>query len=378
MTTVVHAITELGYGGAQEMLVRLCTQDVSQQSVRQVVVSLMDEGIHTTALEEAGITVYCLGMRRGIPSPLALYRLIAILRAEKADILVTWLYAADLLGTIAATAAGVRRLVWNIRCSGMDFEFYSRMTRWTVAALSRLSSIPVAIATNSVAGRKSHELLGYSPRRWYYLPNGIDLQQWHADYGQRAEVRDELGIPREATLVGLFARVDPMKDHATFFLAAELLIRARPDIRFVVVGKGVEALKVPGTIKPNVHLVKQRRDVARLLRGLDVLVLSSAFGEGFPNIVCEAMASTVPCVVTDVGDSADLVGDTGRVVPPRDPVALAAAVDDLLSLPPGALAELGRRARERVCENWSIERAADRYRAVWDELMSDSASRRAN
>lgn len=374
MTTVVHAITELGYGGAQEMLVRLCTRDASERSVRQVVVSLLDEGIHTAALREAGITVYCLGMRRGIPSPLALYRLIAILRAEKADILVTWLYAADLLGTIAASAAGVRRLVWNIRCSAMDLELYSRTTRWTVAALSRLSRIPAAVATNSIAGRKSHELLGYSPKRWYYLPNGIDLQQWHPDNAQRAEVRDELGIPREATLVGLFARVDPMKDHATFFAAAERLVRGRPDIRFAVVGKGSEALEVPAPIKPNVHLVKERRDVARLLRGLDVLVLSSAFGEGFPNVVCEAMASAVPCVVTDVGDSANLVGDTGRVVSPRDPVALAAAVDDLLSLPAGAMTELGREARERVRENWSIERAADRYRAVWDELMNDHSA----
>jgi glycosyltransferase involved in cell wall biosynthesis len=163
-----------------------------------------------------------------------------------------------------------------------------------------------------------------------------------------------------------------MKDHATFFAAAELLVRARPDIRFVVVGKGSEGLAVPATIKSNVHLVKERRDVARLLRGLDVLVLSSAFGEGFPNVVCEAMASAVPCVVTDVGDSADLVGDTGRVVSPRDPVALAAAVDDVLSLPPETMTELGREARERVRENWSIERAANRYRAVWDELMSDS------
>jgi glycosyltransferase involved in cell wall biosynthesis len=165
-----------------------------------------------------------------------------------------------------------------------------------------------------------------------------------------------------------------MKDHATFFAAAEILVRARPDIRFVVVGKGSETLEVPATIKPNVHLVKERRDVARLLRGLDVLVLSSAFGEGFPNVVCEAMASAVPCVVTDVGDSASLVGDTGRVVSPRDPVALAAALDDLLSLPAGAMTELGREARERVRENWSIERAAERYRAVWDELMCDHSA----
>lgn len=354
------------------MLVRLCTQGVSQRSVRQVVVSMLDEGIHTDVLREAGVTVHCLRMRRGIPSVSALYRLIGILRSEKADILVTWLYAADLLGTIAARAARVRRIVWNIRCSGMELRFYSRTTRWTVAILSRLSRIPSAVATNSIAGRKSHELLGYSPRKWYYLPNGVDLGRWYPDNHQRSEVRDEFHIRSGTALIGMFARVDPMKDHATFFAAAKLLVKNRPDIRFLVVGQGSESLDVPDVVKQNVYLVRERRDVARLLRGLDILILSSAFGEGFPNVVCEAMASGVPCVVTDVGDSADLVADTGRVVAPRDPLALAGAVEELLKLTPASLTELGTLARERVRKNWSIDRAAERYQAVWEDLMSNS------
>lgn len=351
------------------MLVRLCTGRFAHRSARQVVVSMLDEGIHGKTLREAGVSVHCLGMSRGVPSLWAVFTLIRILRLERADILMTWLYAADLAGTIAARAAGVRRLIWNIRCSDLDLRLYPKTTRWTIAALSRLSKIPLAIATNSIAGRKAHELLGYSPRKWYHLPNGIDLDQWQPDLTRRASVRAEFHVSSDTVLIGMVARVDPMKDHDTFFAAAECLVRNRSAIEFLVVGKGSESLDVPALLRGRVHLTGERRDVMRLLHGLDVLVMSSAFAEGFPNVVCEAMAAGVPCVVTDVGDAANLVAETGRVVPPRDPIALAAAVEDLLNMTPFARRQLGMLARERVRQNWSIDQAAERYQAVWADLM---------
>ena len=375
MLTVAHLITTLERGGAEAMLTKLAKAHAGQ-GVRPLVISLTGPGIYGPELEAAGIPVWSLGLRRGAPEPGALLKLVGILRREKPDLLQSWLYHADLLALLAAPLAGVRRLAWNIRCSDMDMRRYSRLSRWLVALLARLSRLPDAVVVNSEAGRLLHHELGYRPKRWVTLANGFDTGRFRPDTEARRDVRAELGLPGDALAVGLIARVDPMKDHATFLAAAERVARRHPRARFVLAGLGVEpanpafAAASAGALAGRVSLLGPRGDMPRLLAALDLGCLSSAFGEGFPNVIGEAMACGLPCVATDVGDSGRIIADTGRVVPPANPAALAEALDDLLDLPEDERHRLGAAARQRIQEHYALDIIAGRYLELYRDLTS--------
>jgi glycosyltransferase involved in cell wall biosynthesis len=348
------------------------------------VVSLTNAGGLGPSIAALGVRVHQLGMRRGIPDVRAVWHLARLIRRERPDVLQTWLYHADLLGLVAGRLAGVRPIIWNVRCSDMDMRRYSwssRLPRWL---LSALSALPAAVVVNSERGRQAHERLGYRPRRWVVIPNGIDVMRFRPDPDARARLRQELGLPLSARLIGMVARYDPMKDHATFLRAAAELLRnrttrAKVDLRFVGVGRDVmwdnpnlAALGQDLGLRGHVHLLGERDDVERLLPALDLATLSSLFGEGWPNVVGEAMACGVPCVVTDVGDAGTIVGETGRVVPPGDPSTLARAWAELLALPDGQRQALGAAARERIATHFSLEQVVRKYEDLYEELADGS------
>lgn len=370
---VLHVINDLDVGGAERMLARLISSS-DPARVCHSVIALLPPGRTGDEIRATGCPVATLSMRRGAFGPGALPRLVRLLRADRPDVLQSWLYHADLMATLAAPLARVKATAWNIRCSELDFRLYPRATRWVVRALATLSRLPDAVVVNSEAGRAAHARLGYRPRRWELIPNGFDTSLFRPDPAARDSVRRELGIPADAPLIGMLARLDPMKDHATFLAAAARLAASRPDARFLLAGRGVElgspALVPDRALAGRLHLLGERHDSPRLLAALDLATLASAFGEGFPNVLGEAMAAAVPCVATDVGDTALLVGPTGRVVPPREPSVLAEAWAALLALPAGERAALGAAARARIMGNYSLETACDHYLALYDSLRS--------
>jgi glycosyltransferase involved in cell wall biosynthesis len=207
------------------------------------------------------------------------------------------------------------------------------------------------------------------------IPNGFDLSELRPDPAARQDVRRELEVGERAPLVGMAARFHPQKDHASFLEAAKILHGRLPDVRFLLCGDGVtcenralsDRVRQAG-LADHAHLLGVRGDVPRLLAALDVAVLSSV-GEAFPLVLGEAMACGVPCVATDVGDAARIIGETGEVVPPRDPAALAAALERVLNLEPERRRELGMAARQRIEENYSIERIAKRYEDLYSEAL---------
>lgn len=373
---ILHIITTLDCGGAEAMLVKLVQAMAAGDGTRSTVVSLMGPGIYGAVLSQSGVPVHCLGMRRGVPTPGAVLRLVRILRREKPDVVQTWMYHADLIGTLAARLGGVGPVCWNIRCSDMDLSQYSRLTRWLVALLARLSTLPAAILVNSQAGLRAHQALGYQPRAWCVIPNGFDAERFRPDRLVRQQVRQELGLSEEALVIGMVARFDPMKDHATFLAAAAILAQRHPGLRFILVGKDVtpdnpafaDTDTAGGALAGRLRLLGQRGDVHRLLPALDVVCLSSAFGEGFPNVLGEAMACAVPCVATDVGDAAWLLAGTGLTVPPRQPQAFADAVDHLLSLPAEERLRLGQAARQRILDGLTVSAVAGQYGDVYARL----------
>jgi glycosyltransferase involved in cell wall biosynthesis len=220
-----------------------------------------------------------------------------------------------------------------------------------------------------------HERLGYTPATWSVIPNGFDVETFRPRDAARPEIRRELGVESSAPLVGLLARFHPMKDHPTFLQAAAKVASTCPDVRFVAAGRGVDSspaladLVARLGLRDRVFLLPERRDAPRFLASLDVAV-SASYSEAFPNVVGEAMASGVPCVVTDVGDARLLVGETGSVVPPRDPLALADELKRLLNLDLASRQSLGLRSRRRIVDEFSLPRAAEKYQQLYEDLTA--------
>lgn len=379
---ILHVITGLDVGGAETTLHRLATtMDAARFPCR--VVSLVAPGEMGRRLERDGVGVDSLHMRRGVPSPVGLARLAGMLRSYRPDLVQTWLYHADLLGLVARALAfpmgGRPRLVWNIRCAFMDLARYRRTTALTLRTCAALSRFPDAVVTNSAAARDFHLGLGYAPRRFEIIPNGFDADRFRPDADARLAVRAELGLGEDDLVIGHAARFDPMKDHRTLLLAAGMAARELPGAVLVLAGHGVDRdnerlaawLAEAGLDPGRIRLLGERPDMERVMAAMDLHV-SSSLGESLPNVVGEAMACGVPSVVTDVGDSAALVGDTGAVVGPGDALALARAMVRMAGLGRIGRGALGLAARERVVAGFSPAGAARRYEALYASLCPES------
>lgn len=379
---IVHVITGLIGAGAETMLYKLVSR-LDRKIFQNMVISLQDQGIMGCRLRDLGIPVVAMGMRPGRLNVLPFLRLVSRLRRERPRILQTWLYHADLVGLFAGRLAGVPTIVWNLRCSEMRPADASRGLSLLTRMLAKLSPWPQAILANSLAGRRDHERLGYRQARWTIIPNGFDIDLFRPCALECSDLRRDLGLPVNVPLIGLVARLHPMKDHASFLAAAARLHQLRPDAEFVLVGKGVDSdnidllnqISAMG-LAGHVHLMGERRDIAALTKVLDIATSASAYGEGFANAIGEAMACGVPCVVTDVGDSASLVAETGEVVPPRDSAALAAAWQKILSLPDADRQTLGRLARQRIVNHFSLDQVVQQYERFYLELAGDRVRRR--
>lgn len=369
-------ITDLDTGGAEMMLYKLVSA-LDKKTFRCRVVSIAPPGVLGHRIRDLGVRVDSLNVDPAHPNnPLALFRAIQIMRQWNPHVVQTWMYHADLLGTVARAVSGKGALIWNMRCSNMDFSRYNRMTRWVMKTCAALSWIPGIVVANSHAAIEHHRTLGYHPKRWRVISNGFDLERFKSDPVLRRRIRKTLEVPVTAPAVGLVARFDPMKDHAAFFSAAKIVGARRPDTHFVLCGEGVtwnspKLLSSLGDGKErlNLHLLGRREDVPQILAGLDLLVLTSAYGESFPNVIGEAMACGVPCVVTDVGDSARIVADTGMVVSPGDTAAIAGAVIRLLGLSPEARHALSISARKRIREHYALEKVAKVYERLYLEAV---------
>ena len=367
---VLHLISSLAVGGAETMLCNVVLASEGA-ALRHMVVAMVPGGGLEDRLRAGGIPVETLGMRRGRPSPSGVWRFVRLLRRTRPHIVQTWMYHADLLGLLARPIAGAR-VAWNIR-SGRD----SGIRSWIGRRGAALSRWPDAVVVNSEAGRRLHTEYGYRPRHWRRIGNGFDLDVFRPSPADRAAVRRELGLAADTPLVGLIARWDPLKGHRTFLAAAARLAVRMPDVRFLLAGDGISVgnRALADLIAPDLArrlvLLGRRADIPRLTAALDVASCTSD-DEAFPNVVGEAMACAVPCVVTDVGDAAAIVSDPDLVVPPGQPDALADRWARLLAMTPAGRRAIGERGRARVERHYSLPAIADQYRALYTELAGRS------
>ena len=375
---VVFIITNLATGGAETMLLKLL-EHMNRTRFQPTVISLIGLGEIGPRIQALGIPVHTLGMARGLPSPLALLRLVRLLRQLQPDIVHTWMYHADLMGGLAARLTGRSRVIWCIRHSNLSKTENKVSTLRVVNLCARLSAwVPAQIISCSTRAKEVHAAVGYRADKLHVIPNGFELDRFTPNAAARASVRAELGVAADAPLVGLIARYDSQKNHAGFVEAAALVAAQLPHVHFLLAGKDVDAANqvlqaaiAQHGLQERMHLLGRRDDVPRLMAALDVLA-SSSHGEAFPNVLGEAMACGVPCAVTDVGDSAAIVGSTGRVVPAGDMQGLAREVLALLQLPPAQRAARGQQARQRVQDHYEIGHVTRLYEACYERVLAEN------
>ncbi|HEY7608937.1 MAG TPA: glycosyltransferase [Alphaproteobacteria bacterium] len=358
---VLHVIAGLGIGGAERMLAALVTAK-RHDPHPQIVVDLLANGGLAAEIRAAGVPVHELGLAGPLGAPRAISALARLIGETKPAAVQSWMYYADLLSLWALERSGrggATRLYWGVRCSDMDQRRYGLALRWTIRACARRAARPDAVIANSYAGREFHKKLGYAPRAFAVIPNGIDTRHFRPEAEARRRVRASLGIGDDAFVAVHAARVDPMKDHATLAALAAL----RPEIVFLAAGKGTDALAGSA----NLRGLGIRDDMPVLYAAADAVLSTSAFGEGFSNVIAEGMAACLPAVATDVGDARTIVGEAGAVVPPRDPRALAAALDRLVKSAPAERAALGAAARARIEERFSLARCVAAFDALHRE-----------
>ncbi len=369
---VLHIITGLNTGGAEIALCRLL-ETLRPPAFEHVVVAL-GKSESLSARVGAVAELHHLGMNAARPRPRDLWRLRRIALASAPDAVHGWMHHANIAATLATV--GLRLpLLWGIRQSLYDLAEEKRLTRLIIRSGALLSHRPWQILYNSEVSARQHAAAGYDVTRTRVIPNGFETDLFRPDAAARQRIRAELALPADAVLIGLVARVHPMKDHANFLRAAGLFAAACPQAHFILVGDGADSdnpvlsgLIGELNLRARVRLCGCRTDIAVIDAALDI-ASSSSWGEAFPNAIGEAMACGVPCVATDVGDVPQIIGDTGVVVPPRNAVALAAGWAQLAALAAPARCALGLRARQRITERYSLPAVSRQYADLYTSLI---------
>ena len=423
---IVHIISGLGQGGAESVLTRL----VSHSQEENIVLSFADEGMYGAAIRQAGVELHCLGMRSGRFSVGDFRRLLKKIRELKPDVVQTWMYHADFIAGLAARVAGFKHIAWGIRNSGYQLKQSSR-SAYYLARLSGLMSrfIPQKIIVCGEQAAKLHQTWAYDKNRMVVIQNGYDLSRWQNDPISAEQLRQAWQLKSGKPLLGFVARWNPLKDHASLLRAYKLLKQerlkqGRMAPRLVLVGKGLEqsnaelmaliqelglnahdesqilpALQTAQAVdlgrsdsqgdnasqtsqataqlpdsasNTDIILLGMRNDVPAIMSALDVHVLSS-IAEGFPNVVAEAMACGTPCVVTDVGDAALMVGELGWVAQASNPADLALkmgqALEYLESLTTSEKTQYASEVRQFVLTHFSLATMVARYEQTWNEMV---------
>ena len=369
---VLFLIRSLRCGGAERQLATLALQ-MARRHHEVRVVTFYPDGAYEAELTEAGVSILCLRKKSRWDLLPFVRQLIGTIRRVQPDVVHSYMPGANILAAIAKPFSGGIPLVWGIRASDVDASMYDDWIVWASLRCEALLSHCVdRIIANSHAGKRVAVASGFPAARICVIPNGIDTTRFAIDPDARRRFRARYTSNAQEKLVGLVGRLDPMKNHDLFIGAAALLKSRRPDVRFICVGAGsrsyAEGLMLRASqagLGDSIVWTGQLDDMRAVYNGLDILCLASLTGEGFPNVVAEAMACGTPCVVNDVGDAAEVVGSLGIVLRPISQETLADAIEVSLSgiHDSGAL-------RARITENFPIERLCDETLRVLTDLRN--------
>ena len=372
---IVHVISALYVGGTEMMLYKLLSR-MRKDRFENIILTLKEKGGFSKDFESQNISVYNVGDMGSVLRVTALIKLLKILRQINPDLIQGWLSHGNLIVSLMSFFKPYRlSTLWNIRHTAFARGEIKHTTLLIIKLLSLLSFLPRKIIFNSKAGADDHYRMGYRRDKSCIIPNGFDMKLFMQSDKERRSIRSELNIPEEAMIIGLIGRFHPLKDHSSFLKAGAELLNNKRETYFLLAGRDVDwenrhlkhIIEKLG-ISEKVIMLGERRDIYRITAALDIATCSSV-AEGFPNVIGEAMSCGVPCVVTDVGDSAWLVGDFGIVVPPRNHVALCEAWLTLIEMGSAERQILGEKARKRIEEHFSIEMIVKKYEQLYEEQI---------
>lgn len=369
---IVHIITGLNNGGAEGVLYRLVTNDKNNE---HVVISMMDAGKYGPLLIDQGFSVYCLNMESGKLSPKSILKLRKYLKDSNPDVVQTWMYHADLVGGLVARSLGIKKIFWNLRHSNFDSNHTKSSTIKIAKINAKLSKIiPSKIICCAKGAVKAHSDLGYDKDKIVVIGNGYDLNTFKIDTNVREVTRNELNIGKKPVL-GMVGRYDPQKNHKGLIEALSIVKKKGYDFDLILVGRDLNKdnkvlLKQirEYDLDEEVHLLDQRNDIPSIMNALDIHVLSSSYGEGFPNVIAEAMACGTPCIATDIGDSRLIVNKFGSIVEPSNVNKLSSAIMKNLNLMSDEIAwkNLVLSSHRHITENFSIQNMVENYNKAWN------------
>ena len=367
---ITHIINDLDIGGAEIMLFRILEKLV-EKNYQLRVISLSDQGNISEKIMELGIPTHDLGIKKWLTLPEKIIILWKLLKEEKQDIVQTWMYHSDLLGGAVSKIIGVPT-IWSIHNNTIDKKFTKNSTRLAIHLCAKISKWgPNKILCCSNTSKEMHIDYGYESQKMVVIPNGIDTDLFKPNENHRISLQKELNVSEDARLIGFFARYDPQKDHQTFVKMASIIKRRIPNVFFVLCGNQIDwnnenlvNIISNERLQDCFHLLGIRNDIPRLTASLDLCV-SSSTSEAFPLIIIEAMACGVPCVVTDVGDSGEIVGNSGDVVSTKNPEELANACEKILLLNQEDFKEKKILARDRIIEHFSLDKMVSQYEGLY-------------
>lgn len=373
--SVLHVINELYTGGAQRALCNLLSGGLAE-SHNTKIVTLQSGGAIEQQVRNLGLSVEVLGIRRGVPLLSAAYKLAGLVHQWQPEIVQGWMYHGNLVASLAARLApGNAALVWNVRHSLHSLQKEKAQTRQIIRLNRWLSGSADMILYNSKLSCTQHKQLGFADTRAQVIPNGFDPALLCPDAAARQRVRNELGLPAGTILIGHAARFHPMKDHAGFLRSSIMVARQQDNVHFVLAGTQVVRDNplfqelIPDQLQHRFHFLGERKNMVEVMQALDIFCMSSAWGDAFPNVLGEAMASGVPCVTTDVGDSAYIVGDTGIIVPPDDKEQLLQGLLTLTGMPESTRHALGQQAREQILTHFTLQKVVNTYSDLYQSLQ---------
>lgn len=370
--TILHIITSLADGGAEAVLFRFCSVDMAE---KHIIISLIDEGKYGPLLRQAGFEVYVLNLRPNRISFSGIYKLYHLIKEKKPDVVQTWMYHADLMGGIVSRVAGIKNVIWGVH-NTILVRGESKFSTIFIARLNALLSgiVPRKIVYCAQKSRDVQEAIGYKRSKGKVVPNGYKINDFTPNKRFETSIRQPLDLSDDTFIIGHVGRFDPLKDHKNLIEAIANLPKKGVKFKVVLIGSNLDSNNetLTGWIEKHqleefFNLQGPRNDIPAVMNGIDLFLLSS-YAEAFPNVLNEAMACGTPCVSTDVGDASLIVGDTGWIVPPKDPKSMANAIMQAIEEKHTNTESWQARkvaCRDRIVDNYSIDKMISSYKNVW-------------
>lgn len=372
---IVHIIVGLDVGGAELMLKRLVLsfQAHASPTCRHCIISLTGIGTVGVQLRNAGVDVHILQMTSAAAFPGSLWRLALLLRKLRPSVVQTWMYHADFLGGWVGRLMGCK-VIWGVRSTGIPQGRTSLI--WWLIRLNAICShfLPHKIICCAVTAKNAHLALGFAADKMIVIPNGYDFAEFAQDVPAGELVRGQMGFGKSDVVIGVVGRFDALKDFQNFVKAAKVVGLECPDAKFLMVGRGLdphnlvlcEWIAAEG-LSEKFSLAGEQASIASYMAAMDIFCLSSK-QEAFPNVVVEAMAMGLPCVVTSAGDAAVIVGACGFVVPVQDPLTLGQTLIHVCRLSQAERSVIGAQGAELVRSKYDMTVIHRKYEAVYNKL----------